>query len=256
MSPDPHSAYEMPLETRKDRLRLAVLGVNAWLVVLVIPSVHAGVVSAIDLVTFGAPLALLVAGILLLRGDEPRFARWSLLAAFPAAVGALIATKPGLVELDAYGVFGASAGALSLVAFVATAARAVSRGGRTMTSETQPLVGKEPVVEPAQRRWMRRALLALATLGVFALAVVIPAWPDRRERMASWGEASADGAVLATLVSALVAAVALGTLVGPGLRAERPTRDEPVLRRRRLAVAVLLGSSAAVGWLVLRQLEP
>lgn len=260
MSADP----PIPVEpTEKDRAkpdvatltRVVLLGLNAWLVALLIPSLHVGLVGAADLGLLALPLAVLGPGLFFLRGGNLSVARWVLLAGVPAALGAAIALRPQLVELEAYGTMGLALGAASVLAFLAAAAQAVSADRELKPAVAQPLVGKEPVVEPTSRRWMRRGLLALAALGAFALTVVAPALPTRQERERAWGDAMDDAAVLTAVVAAVATAIALAALIGPGLRAARPARDEPARRRRRLAAAMLIGTAAAVGWMVLRQFE-
>jgi hypothetical protein len=60
---------------------------------------------------------------------------------------------------------------------------------------------------------------------------------------------------LTSVVAAVVAALALGTLVGPALRAQRTRSDDPARSRRRLAAAMLIATAAGVGWLVLRHFD-
>jgi hypothetical protein len=235
--------------------RVVLLGLNAWLVVLLIPSLHVGLFGLVDLALIAAPLGVLGPGLAVLRSGKLVIARWVLCAAVPAAMGGAIALRPALVELEAYGTIGLALGAASLLAYLAAAAHAVSADRELKEAIAQPLVGKEPVVEPLARRWLRRLMLGSAAVGAFALTVIAPSLPSQREREAAWGDAADDAAVLTAVVASLVTAIALAALIGPGLRAVRPTRDEPARRRRRLAAAMLIGTAAAVGWMVLRQLE-
>src|SRR5688500_8774898 len=86
--------------------RVILLGLIAWLVALLIPSLHVGLVSPTDLGLLALPLGVLVPGLALLREGNLVAARWILLAAVPASLGAAIALRPALVELEAYGTIG------------------------------------------------------------------------------------------------------------------------------------------------------
>ncbi|MCZ7682382.1 MAG: hypothetical protein M5U28_27755 [Sandaracinaceae bacterium] len=236
-----------------DRWRVAVLGVNAWVVVLLAPAVHVGLDLA-HLALALLPAAPLAYGVACL-GRRVERARWALLLGVPAGMGGVLALDRRLTEHEAYGTAGLVLATLSLLAFVAAAASAAGREQVTTPATSQPLVGKEPVVEPASRRVLRRALLAVSALGALAITVLAPALSARRDRAAAWGEAADDALGLTAVVAAVVAAIALGTLVGPSLRAERPRAGEPARSRRRLAGAMLIATAAGVGWLVLRHFD-
>jgi hypothetical protein len=100
---------------------------------------------------------------------------------------------------------------------------------------------------------VRRALLTMAAAGAFVLAVVGPSLGLQRERVATWGEAADDAGVLTAVVAGLVACVALGTIVGPGLRAVKQTRERD--SGRLLYAAILLAIAAGAGWIVLTRLD-
>jgi hypothetical protein len=240
-----------------DRIELArvgLSGLNTWLVAVLIPQLHSGLGSLGQLAL--STLALFAVGIgvasLRVRID---LARWILLAIAPGVLAAVIAARPELAERDAYGPIGLALSVASLLAYLASAAHAVSRDRSLKGAQAHPLVGKEPVREPASRGWLRRALLVIAGLGAFAVAVVAPALPDRRARSEAWGESADDAAVLAAIVAALAAAVALGTIIGPGLRAARASSSEEKRRWRRLGVAIAMAAAAGVGWLVLHYFD-
>lgn len=240
-------------EGRSDAWRVALLGANAWVVVVLAPTLHLGADLAALAIAL-LPLPALGYGIYALE-RRIEHARWALLLGVPAGMGGVLALARPLTEHDAYGTAGLVLAAASLLAFVAASASAVARERATTPVVTQPLVGKEPVVEPAARRVLRRALLALAAVGAFAITVLAPALSDRRERVERWGEAADDATALASVVAAVIAALALGTLVGPALRAQRPRADDPAKSRRRLAAAMLIATAAGVGWLVLRHFD-
>lgn len=237
---------------RGEQARVAVLGANAWVVAILVPSLHAGLGGVVSMLASVAPLPVLVLGVLALPTRVAR-ARWTLLAAYPAALGAVFAYRPELGQLGALGVALAS---LSLLAFVAASAHAVGRDRGAKTADTQPLAGKDPVFEPAARRFVRRALLGVSALGALAVTVLAPILGGRHERVARWGEAADDATVLAIVVGAIASAIALGALVGPTLRATRAAREPSTRRAARVATALVLATGAAAGWLALRYLEP
>ncbi|MBX3269485.1 MAG: hypothetical protein KF729_04460 [Sandaracinaceae bacterium] len=230
-----------------DRARVGLLGLNAWAVIFLVPSLHlpaegSGPAWAAALVG----LALLGGGVVAL-GRRPDAARAVLLALFPVALGLTGVARPALVEREVLDPLTALAGAGSLLAFVAAAAWALARGDALKPATTAPTRAREPVVEPPGRRWTRRALLGLTGAGGFAI-VAVAALTSRAERLAAWGEAREDGVVLAIVVASVLAAFAVGGIVGPALRAERRPAAAEKLRRRRVALALALAALAACGW--------
>ncbi len=238
----------------REQLRLSALGVNAWIVALVVPALHAGGVGLEQVVVGLGPLAVLAAGAMALQKHVDR-ARWTLLFGFPASLAAVLAWRSDLAQRDAYGAVGLALAAASLLAFMGAAAHAVGRDRESKRAHAQPLAGKEPVVEPATRRMLRRVLLGAAAFGAFAMTVLAPTLASRRERVRVWGDAADDATTLTAVVATVVAALALGTVIGPALRATRTRRDDPTQRRRRLAASLLIATCAGVGWLLLRHFD-
>jgi hypothetical protein len=233
---------------------VGALGLNAWLVVYLIPALHVGVGSLGMLLLAALPLGLLVAGLASL-GPRGALARWILLAGYPPSLAAVVAARPELATREAYDETAMLLAATSLLAYVASAAHGTSKTPAVKPVTTHPLEGKEPVVEPLPRRWLRRGLLTAAALGGLAVAVLAPALASRRARIDAWGEAADDGAVLTAVVASIVAAVAIGSIVGPGLRAERHRRSTSARSRRRLAAASLVAVASALAWLLLRHFD-
>jgi hypothetical protein len=237
------------------RARLAILGVNAWIVALLVPSLHLDVWRDgggldLGLLVSIAPLVVLAVA---LAVPHRGAARWGLLAGYPASIALALAVRGELAERDAHGTIGLVLAALSLLAFVAAAAHASSHQPGSAQRET-PLE-RDPVAEPVARRWVRRALLAIAAAGALALTLVAPTLGGRRARVERWGEAADDATVLAAVVASTVACVAIGAIIGPALRAARPGSHPPAQRQRRLAASMLLAVAAGVGWLVLRHFD-
>lgn len=251
---NPSSPTSAPA-TEREALQLVALGLNAWVVAVLVPAIHAGSLGLVGTLVASLPLVVLAAGVMQLRADPGR-ARWALLFGVPAALGAVLAWNGQLATRDAYGTIGLALAAASLLAFTGAAARAVSRDRVGKRAESQPLAGKEPVAEPRARRIVRRLLLATTALFTFAMTVLAPTLAGRRERVRIWGDGADDATVLSAVVATLIAALALGTVIGPALRASRTRRDHPTRARRRIAAAMLIATCAGVGFLLLRHLDP
>lgn len=250
---------------------------NAWVVALLVPSLHLGP-SLEVLIGTSAPLLVLGLGLALPAGasrrerpasagrppDSGGSARratlgsarcWALLAGYPGAIGAVLAWRSELAERDAHGPVGLTLAALSILAFVAAAAHASSLAQPESAVQTQTPLERDPVAEPRARRWVRRLLLGASAAGALALSLMAPALASRRERVERWGDGADDATVLAAVVGAIVGCVALGVIVGPALRAARVGGDPPGRRQRRLAAAMLVAVAAGVAWLVLRHFD-
>lgn len=235
-------------------LAVGLLGVNAWLVVYLIPTLHLGLSTDLGSAASVLPLGVLLVGVASLA-TRRELARWCLLAVYPPALGATIALQPALVDREIVDMWVILVAAGSLVAYVAAAGHACARPPSEKESSSHPVTSKDPLVEPPSRRWLRRGLLGIAGLGGFAIVGVAPIWTSRAARAERWGEAADDGAVLTIVVASVVAAIALGAIVGPALRAERRAALTPKKRRRRVALALLVATAAGVGWLVLTHLD-
>lgn len=240
--------------TGTERARVGLLGLNAWGVVFLVPTLHLPEAGGWAWTAAVAAIAVLAAGLAAL-GERTALSRVALLALYPPALGLAIVASPELVEREVFDPLTVVLGAASLLAYAAVAARACARAEERKPSTWQPSGTRDPVVEPAARRWMRRILLALAGLGGLAIVGVAPVWTDRATRAARWGEAQDDGAVLAIVVATVTAAFAIGAIVGPGLRAERRATTEATATRRRLALALVVAAGAAFGWLALAWLD-
>src|SRR5688572_29790119 len=90
---DARPAPSAPPQGRVELARVTLLGINAWLVALLIPCLHVGLWDARDLALFVLPLFALAPGIVLLQAQKIEWSRWILLAVYPAALGAVIASQ-------------------------------------------------------------------------------------------------------------------------------------------------------------------
>jgi len=240
--------------TSVERIRVGLLGLNAWIVVYLVPTVHLGMGDLLSTLLALAPLALLALGLGSLQ-VRPDVARGALLVGFPPALGLAAAARPDLVARGIVDPLSVGLGAASLLAFVAFAARACVRPDRTKPATAQEGRAREPVVEPASRRWLRRILLAVSALGAAAVVGVAPVAADRAALAERWGDALDDALVLAVVVASVASAFALGAIVGPALRAERKSSATEARRRRRASVSIVLAMAAGAAWAVLGYLD-
>jgi len=240
--------------TGVERLRVGLLGLNAWIVVFLVPTLHLGLGDLLSSALALAPLLMLAGGLGALQ-VRPDVARGALLVGFPPTLGLAVAARPDLVEREIYDPLTVGLGAASLLAYVAFAARACVRPDRTKPVTAQEGRAREPVVEPAARRWMRRVLLGVTSLGAAAVVGIAPVAADRAALAERWGDSLDDALVLTVVVATVAAAFALGAVVGPALRAERKGRATRGRRRRRVLVSVVLAAAAGAAWLALNLLD-
>jgi len=239
---------------------VGLLGLNAWVVLLVVPSLHFGGLDRqamggpTELLLAGLPLALLVAGVVQL-GSRRGFSQLFLLALFPPAIGLAVAVRPVLVEREVFDPLTIGLGALSLGAYAIAAMHACARPVRTKPTTVHPSRSRDPVTEPLPRRLLRRLLLGLTTVGGLALVAMIPIWTGRADRADHWGEGADDGTVLTIIVATVAASFAIGGIVGPGLRAKRKRANKPKAQKRQLIWALAAACVAGMGWLLLRHFD-
>lgn len=254
--PTPPSTGRNPAVNRPAwaALRVGILGLNAWVVAVLVPTLHVGVGGLWETLLAAIPLLGLAVGLAVLD-TRREMARWTLLAVVGPAMAVALASRPELVERETFDPAAALLAAVSVVAYLGAAAHAVSRPTARRKATVHPLRAKEPVAEPGARRWLRRALLGVSALGALAIAVLAPAWSTRSERADAWAAAGDDSLVLTTVVGAIVAALALGAIVGPSLRADRRTVRSAKRERRRVLMSLAVAAIAGLGWLVLVQLD-
>lgn len=232
-----------PGAARSDGARVLVLGLNAWMVLAVLPMWFAEPRAASSVAWLLLPLpALLVGSAMLPR--SPTLAAWVLLGGYPVLLAGLVAAVPGLVSQSPYSSAGLALGALSLVAFGAGAAFAATRPARMRPTSRRPLGSVSPIDEPGLRVWMRRLLLGAAGLGALTVAVVAPSLGGTESYEPTWGDAAAEAAVLTAVVGGALGCTALALFVGPTLRAAReaaPSRRQVNRRVAALLFSVSLG---------------
>ena len=244
--------------TTADRARIALLGLNAWVVVVLVPTLHVGVDSLMQLALLVSPLPALALGMASLAPARVRLARILLLALVPPLIGLAVAARPALVLREIFDPITLTLAALSLLAYAAAAARACSRPTRTMPVHSHPARARAAVPRAddarPRRRPLRRLLIGTVTALGLAMVLIVPAWMTRAARVARWGEAADDSVVFTAVLAAAVGAFSIGAVVGPGLR-RRKQAISAKRRRRHLTLAAVAAVVAFAGWLALHYLD-
>ena len=182
-----------------DALRVVVLGLNAWVVLLLLPWGLSEPIAPMSLLWVMTPLVALGLGAPLILSHR-LFAAWLLLGAFPVLSAFVVAFLPQLTAHPPHGTGGLALGALCLVAFGAGSALAVGRPERVRESSRRPLGTVAPVEERAGRRRGRRLLLIVGGAGAFTLALFAPGVGDVTSYEQAWGQAAGEAATLAAVV--------------------------------------------------------
>ena len=237
-------------------LGIVLLGLNAYAVALLLPVAHVGLGGALDSALMIAPLAALFGGAALVgRGQRRDLERALLLAVFPATLAIALALRRDLAAQGALDGVGLMAAAASSLAYAAYAARLSARPEHLRVTRVQPLPLAARLDEPAERRWLRRGVLATTACGAFLVAVLAPALGDRSELVERWGEAADEATVLAAVLGASASVLAIAAIVGPALRANRPGHPAPSRRTARLAVAATIAAVAFMFWWLLAHFD-
>jgi hypothetical protein len=168
------------------------------------------------------PLALLGAGIAgapwLSLGER----RAMLVLGVPVALAASVAARPDLTERDAFGPLAALLVALSLATYLVLALEVVERPVALRPTTSQPLAqGVHHPPEAAARNG--RLVLGLVVAAAF-VSIALAFSSGRADALLHFGDAADDAVALAVVTSALLFSIAIGAVVGPGLRA-RKSRD-------------------------------
>ena len=246
----------LPSSTPSDRLgaaRLAVLGVNAWVVCLVVPAIHTGIESIGTLAALGLPLAALAAGTFGARSAQP-WAAWALGAGYPGALGVALAAAPELRRLEAWAPVTLALAGVSLLAFLGAAAVATSRPHVTRRTSERPL--PDAVVPEIERGrlWRQRIVFGAFGLGALLITSVAPWLGGPRSVELSWGDAAREGALLTAVATGAVASSLFALFLGPALRLTRAVAT-PRQRRARIALLLLLVALGAATIVLLRRME-
>jgi hypothetical protein len=242
----------------RDAVRVAVLGLQWWVVLAVFPVVHAGGPPTAALPWLALPPIVLALGVMgWLLGRTPRaraLTRLALLFLMPVSLAAALASLTVLSARALWSPATLAVGALSTLAYGAAAADAAGRTRALRTSRVERLATPLVEIDPRRRTWLRRSVLAVLMGGGLAAAVLAPAIGGRRALHGSWGDAGAEGTVLASVVGTAAAAFGIAALFAPRLRAVRAGEGE---RPRAVRVGLALVAAAALlgAYFLLRAIE-
>ncbi len=233
-----------------DRVRSVALGLNVWVVLLVLPLALAGALSAFGWFVVAVPLIPLSIGALALGRHGPA-ADWLLLGVFPTTLAGVVAAMPQLAANEPYSAISLVLGALSFVAYGAMIAVASGRPARLRRAAPTPL-GPVPALPDARRRVLVRRLLLSATgSAAVAMGVVIPAFIPRETIEEAWGTSAPEATLLVAVVGGALAATALALFVGPTLRASRARPPRPAQLRLRVIGLLLAAALGAIAYALL-----
>jgi hypothetical protein len=214
------------------------LGIEVWLLCVGIPFVeHGG--SAAAVVGLVSPLILLALGEIL-RARAPRWARGILAAGVPVslAAGASLA-EIGLAHDAWSGVLGPLVG-LSLVLYLVVVLHSFARPAPTRATGYQLLPDG---ASPARgSRALQNLSFGIVLVAAFVATAVLPFAIPRAVLLTRFPDAADDVRTLAVAVGGALFAIALGAIVGPGLRARRAGDAG----RERVAGSVSLSLAIAV----------
>ncbi len=237
-----------------EAVRVLVLGANLWAIALLFPALHAGVLHSASTFFGALPLVPLFVGAWAL-GTLRKFITVSMLIVlFPISLATSLAARNDIAEFDTR--VQLFAAALSLLAYGAIALEACARPSELRACHTQALPTAAPESEPRAHDWTRRVLLWGAVLGGLWVSVWAPAQSSRAELVLTWNEAADEAAVFASILGAIASAAAIAGIIGPHLRAPRPSETPSVTRKRtRVVMSLLLAFLSLSGYVVLRAFE-
>jgi hypothetical protein len=205
-------------------LAVLLLGVNLWLIALLWPSAPASDGHGPWATLAGlAPLLLgVIAHNAIARSfaPPPWVAGTLLLAGFPAALGAVLATRQEHLNQLALGPLALALLAAALCAYGASAALACAETAPELAAERSAL-GREPWNAPEPERGrLQRAIVGVTVLGAAAIVVVAPSLGGFAELEAAWGDAALAGGVLTAVIGAALGVATVSVFLGSGLRSE------------------------------------
>lgn len=235
-------------------MRVGSLGLAAWFATLVVPALEGGRPAPVDLVLMGLPLVALGLGLRALGAAERGrgAAAALLLIGVPTLLATAMAGGTDPAQSDRYGMPLLLLGALSTLAYAASAAHALGLPEATRPTSTTKLPSATRARAPSPV--LRRLVLGTAIAGAVILALVVPSLGGRATYAVAWGDAAEEGRVLTAIVGATVAAVVLAVIVGPSLRAARPVAH-PRSDGASLVAALLVAVTGAMAWAMLRLVQ-
>jgi len=208
---------------------LGLIGVETWCLIVLMPRIEHGAFGPSPALEWFAnllPLALLAAAVAGADWLSLAERRAMLVLGVPVALAASVAARPDLTEREAFGPLAATLVALSLAAYLVLALQVVERPVALRPTTSQPLAPDSLHPPAAAARNGRVVLGLLAAAALVSIALTFSS--GRADALLRFGEAADDAVALAVLTSALLFSVAIGAVVGPGLRARKsrePARE-------------------------------
>lgn len=232
------------------RLRTIVLGIELWGLALALPSLEHGVGPWSEVVLLLLPLSVLAVGEAC-RAAAAGIARGLLLAAFPVSIALGTAARPDLAMRDAWGGATAPLVGVSLFLYLGVVLHSFARPAPTRATGWQP-VPEAAWTRAAPTRLLSTGVVLITLAGAFVAAAVVPfAWP-RSALDERFPLAADDARTLAVALAGGLSCIALGAVIGPGLRARRVGDDGRERIGRSVAVALVVAALAAAGYAWLR----
>lgn len=219
------------IERAPPRARVIWLGLCAWAITAVLPTLHrTAQLGILDVALLGLPLVLLGVG-LSLEPRLPRLTGYVLLSGYPVAIALAMSRFEQELSLITYSPASLLFALVALAGYAASASQLLAAHSPELSVEHKPLGEVPPSDEHARKQ--RTGLFVLGAVTVACVAIVL--WGSFQSPAGyreHWGRTAPAGATLTALLSGLVGAAAVA-FVAPGLRAERrrPRRDQGRLRK-------------------------
>ncbi len=251
---------------RQNRIRLLLLGLNAWLIISVLPiglsdsaGWTVGITAVLSLVllalgVFSAPRSYWIFG----QTDPTaeslpppiaayRITRWALLAGFPTSLALTVALRGHASPETTYDEAGLMTGAIAMLVFFLGSAAATNRPYLKHQSSHEALSSALWVRIDRRRLWLRRSLLMLGAIGAWYLVVVAPLLSPKDAR-AHWGEAATEARLLCSVAGTVLGVTVLIGFVGPMMRKRRGAARATPSSVLRLVVFASTAALGAVAW--------
>lgn len=234
-------------------VRVGALGLNAWAVAALIPALIGGVYGTADIVLTLLPLVALVLGLRSMAQNNG--AALGLLAVgVPVLLVTAVAARSDPALGDRYGTATMILSALSMLAYVIASADALGRPALLLaTKESKLAIAAR--ARPSSRG-LRALVLGTTSTVALLLAIVVPSLGSRATATQAWGEAADEGRVLSAIVGAAIACIMTAAIVGPSLRAARPTAGRPAEGTLTVTLALVVAATGAIAWAIMRSLSP
>lgn len=234
-------------------IRLLALGINAWIVGILLPASGAPSLALADQVLIALPPIALVLGLRALLRRDPS-ALGLLGVAVPVLSVAAMAGRSDPALASRYGTATTLFAVASSIAYVVGVAHVLGRPAALRATRETKLAASTRLRPPA--RALRIAVLATTAVLAFAIAVVAPALGTQEAMIEQWGEAASEGRVVTAIVGGAIACIATAIVVGPSLRAERGRPARPGEGTLTVTLSLVVAATGAIAWAILRTVAP